>query len=1233
MTKLIQLQPLHIAQLPLQGIRLIEASAGTGKTYTIAMLYLRLVLGHGLPQRYLSPEILVLTFTDAAASELRDRIRLRLTEAAQVFRGQRPADPALQDIMQAYPAEDHEQQAFVLEQAAEWLDEAAISTIHAWCLRVLQQHAFDSGSLFSLRLVKDLRDRRDEVVRDVWREWFYPLSAVDAARMTRLLGSPDTLARDLDRLVSANSVRVCFAGLPARQRWSEVLQQLGQQQAVMDAAWQQVYSLWQQCGDEVRDLLEQASSTGQLSKTKYSKPICQSLYDALNNADAATPPAAQVLVKMTPSALSGATNKGKQTPEHAFFDRVEQWLSHVPAIKEQEQQLLLALLTDLQQAVTQRLALLMRTNGELSFDDLLTQLDNALTGPDADALAQRLRQRFPMALIDEFQDTDPLQFRLFSRLYDRRRWSLAEQQQAPACALLMIGDPKQAIYSFRGADLPTYLQARQYADQPCYTLTTNYRSDQALVEAVNALFSWGDSFPQGVFRQGNDANGLPFQPVQAARQQSPLQQQGADGWQPVRPLHLVISSDDETLSKGKAQTYLAQVCAEQISQWLSQGAAGQLCLFETETVRGIAPGDIAVLVRTRHEARDIRVALQARGISSVFGSNRDSVYASQEAVQLQLWLEALVNPWDETRLRLALATPLLGYEWSRLAQLRVDEQAWEVELERAQQCHACWQQEGVLSAIRRWLFAYQVPARLLSDQYADGERALTNLLHLAELLQTASVDLQGEHALIRYLAEHRAAADRGASDEAMLRLESDSERVRIVTLHQSKGLEYPLVCLPFTCLPSGVKPKSWRHYHDAQGLAVIDLDNGSATTATALAAAEQLQEDMRLFYVGLTRARHLLWTAVLPVTKGTGKALLGDTPWAVLLTGENELTDIAVLGQKLSDLCQHLAPYSQFEAVSFIQEPACSPVQLATPTVDLLPARRFAGLPDQPWWISSYSALGQTESAVTSTVVVPDDARMANFDEELRSALSDLPRGAETGTFWHEILEFAADYHFGRSADDLHQIEAELEKRCLQRGWQEHYDTLKQALPDWLRQSFSLPQGNQLALSNLQEYYVELEFWLASDQVSVADLDALIGRYCVPNEPRPALTPMRLNGLFKGFIDLVFAHQGRYYILDYKSNYLGDQALDYAPERIRQDMLKHRYDVQYALYLLALHRLLKVRLADYDYDLHIGGAVYLYLRGRGHEQMGEFAECPPRQLVEALDALFANKALATGAVR
>jgi len=1238
--------------LPLRGLRLIEASAGTGKTYTIAMLYLRLVLGHeqGLPPfagvRHLPPDILVLTFTDAAAGELRDRIRQRLVEAARVFRRGAAADTdaLLRELVAEYPPERHGEAAFLLEQAAQWLDEAAISTIHAWCLRVLQQHAFDSGSLFSQALVQDLAPLRQQVVRDVWRQWFYPLPAAQATVISALLKGPDELARRLQPLLGAGAPAPCRAGRPAAGGWRAAWAALADAQARVDEGRSALWAGWRAGGEGVIGLLAQAAECGALSKGSYKADWLQAFPAAMLAWQQGGDEPAK-LAKMTPADLGKGTNKGHQSPVHPWFVQVEDYLALTAGLDAPREALELALLADVARAVREGMEERLRERAELGFDDLLRRVAEALAGPQGGRLAARLRERYPVALIDEFQDTDPLQFGIFHRLY-------ADQ---PGTALLMIGDPKQAIYSFRGADLPTYLAARAGAEPPHHTLDTNFRSDRALVEAVNGIFTHAGQWPGGAFAQD-----LPFQPVRASRGDSLLRRRAGDGsLQAPDALWLDLPETLTPLGKTRALPLLAGHCANTIAAWLGEGSAGRLGFVaradDREFARALGPGDIAVLVRNRNEASVLRRALRARGIPSVYGSDRESVYASAEAGQLQIWLEAFAEPAREDRLRLALATPALGRSWADLDHLRRDERAWEDEVEQVRRCHDIWRAQGVLAAVRQWLFHHDVPARLLHPDHADGERALTNLLHLAELLQSAATGLHGEQALIRHLADCREGGELAGSQDALVRLESDSERVRVVTLHQSKGLEYPLVCMPFSSLPGGAGQQDWRRYHGPDGALLLDLDSGKDSEASRQAAAEQRQEDLRLFYVGLTRARHLLWLALLPVGLGAkeggrreggrkpgGKdeqppALLQQTPWAHVLAGAGEVAE-ADLAPALAALLAAVPAISsrrwRADEVPLLRWQAPARAQAARP------ALTFAGLAGLPWRISSYSGLRRADDdpdAVQGRAVpapVPDDASdsagVETFREQALAGLSALPRGAEIGTFWHGLLEEAAALGFASDAASLARLDDSIAWQCQLRQWQDQVGPLRQALRGWLRHPLRLPAqpGGALpapvALGGLVRYQVELEFWLASHGVDVVALDALTCRHTLSGRPRPAMAPARLNGLFKGFMDLVFEHEGRCYVADYKSNHLGDSAEAYRAGALAEDIARHRYDLQYVLYLLALHRQLRARLPDYDYDRHIGGAVYLYLRGWDGEGGGLHVERPPRELIEALDRLFAG---------
>jgi exodeoxyribonuclease V beta subunit len=543
----------------------------------------------------------------------------------------------------------------------------------------------------------------------------------------------------------------------------------------------------------------------------------------------------------------------------------------------------------------------------------------------------------------------------------------------------------------------------------------------------------------------------------------------------------------------------------------------------------------------------------------------------------------------------------------------------------------------------------------------DGERQLTDILHLAELLQHASSLLDGEHALIRHLAEQRQEAARGArggGDARQIRLESDADLVQVVTVHKAKGLEYPLVFLPFACSYRSVKPDDLPlKYHDENGCLQIAL----AATDDALARAdrERLGEDLRKLYVALTRARHATWLGFAPLAE------LERSAFGYLLAGGEPIAPDA-----LEQYLQRLHGSGDEDCAQIVVAPAPA----ATVTGERL--RRAAGagaaasarLPlravRENWWVASYSSLtapsaltapGAARANVAETpaedVFVESLAagvRVASADSDDAddaiapaalatpvdtASLHDFPRGAEVGSFLHELLEWAAAQGFAQVVA-LPQAAAELiARRCRQRGWQRWIDPLCAWFQHFLALSLPLPlpaadgvAATSFSFAGLAGYLAEMEFWLAATTVDIGELDRLVCAHTLGGAARPPLSPGQLNGMLKGFIDLVFEVDGRYYVADYKSNWLGADDGAYTPAAMRGEILHSRYELQYVLYLFALHRLLKARLPDYDYDRHVGGAVYLFLRGIAAPARGVFAERPPRALIEKLDSLFAGSA-------
>ena len=1219
-------ETLDALRLPLWGSRLIEASAGTGKTWTIAALYLRLVLGHGgADSGFGSPlrpaQILVMTFTRAATRELSDRIRARLLEAARCFRGVQlppPQDSLLQGLLAAYPAgAERAQAAWRLAAAAESMDEAAVHTIDAWCQRMLREHAFDSGSLFDEELGADERSLLAEAARDAWRAQVYPL--------------------DGDALVAVLAQWPGVAQLTADVRGllPHLGPDLGPDLVSSGAAPVSLGQVWQQADAQRHQALQQAKQgwAGRLpallawldaqlarkdcpfNKSKLRSDHVASWFDALA-LWASTPELA--LPALTPAGRQRLTLQGLDEarkspgPLHipADFEALDGVLSSIARLAQPADALRLCMARD----VARRIQALKARSGIYGFADLVERLAAALAGPNGARLRERIVQQYPVALIDEFQDTSPRQFGLFDCLYR----SAANQR---ATALFLIGDPKQSIYAFRGADIRSYLGARAATAGRHYLLGTNHRSASALVQLVNGLFMQAELRDgPGAFRfrpaGGTQAgNPLPFVPVAAqGRAERLISRAGA---LPV----LTLCHDPALLANSASQRRLAQHCAEHIVTLLNDRQAG----FEhpQQGFQRLRPADIAVLVRTRREADAVRFALRQRRVASIYLSDQDSVLASTEAADLLRWLQAVANPLDSRRARAALATATIGLPLAELAQLGQDDAAFEQRIEQLRQLNRVWLRQGVLPMLRQTLHLLDLPARWLPQ--ADGERRLTNVLHLAELLQAASSQLEGEQALIRWLAG-QLAAESSSADEQVLRLESDADLVKVVTVHKSKGLEYPLVYLPFAASLRGAEQNRRQGFvalPGPDGQRVIDFRIGPA--AKAAADEERLQEDLRLLYVALTRARHALWVGVAAIKVGPGKAcLFHRSGFGRLLAGE-----VAVNEADIPGLLQDAFGGASEVSLQVVQQtPQRTALQDRQPAQPLLEAPPYRASFERNWGIGSFSALVRDLAAPPALAVGAGLGLGPARAEDLLIAPAEavpgllasaaqhrFPRGALAGNFLHDQLEWLAGEGFALAGDAA--LAQRLAQRCERQGWG-HWAA---GVVGWLGELLSTPLPPVgAALDGLQQVLPEMEFWFPSDQLPAAALDSLCRQHLLAGRPRPPLPERLMNGLLMGFADLVFEHEGRYWVLDYKSNALGDSDAHYHPAALEAAMAEHRYDVQAALYLLALHRLLRQRLgAGYRPAQHLGGAVYLFLRGMRGPAAGCYHLPAPLALLDALD--------------
>jgi exodeoxyribonuclease V beta subunit len=1221
-------QPLAL-RFPLKGSQLIEASAGTGKTFTISALYLRLVLGHGnetsgFGRELLPPQILVVTFTDAATKELRDRIRTRLAEAARYFRGEIQAPDALiVGLRDEFSPEQWPGCASRLDIAAQWMDEAAVSTIHSWCQRMLREHAFDSGSLFTQSLETDHSDLLGEVLRDYWRKFCYPMGGDALMWVREHWGGPAALLPKVRALFGSG--RAIITQTP-----TQIIEQSIQERREL---LRQLKAPWANWAAELHAICIDGVACkvvdGRKMQERYFRPWFDKLIAWANDDEQEQLDLGTGFTRLTPDGIAEAWKNNP--PSHPAFEAMVELKVALDTLPTPDA----AVLEHAAQWVGARFEEEKRRRAEMGFDDMLLRLDAALRGSGGERLATLIREQFPVALIDEFQDTDPVQYRIFDSIYRL-------EANDETTGLFLIGDPKQAIYAFRGADIYTYLRARQATTGRLHTLGTNFRSSHAMVDAVNHVFQRAETSETGrgafLFRTA-ESNPVPFLAVESQGRKEQLQVDG----EILAALNVWQLETDQPVSGTIYRQQLAASCASEIVRLLNAGQQRRAGFVKDgDPLKQLQPADIAILVRDGKEAQAVRGELSARGVRSVYLSDKDSVFAAQEAHDLLAWLKACAEPDAERTLRAALACITLALPLAELELLNQDELAWENRVMQFRDYRRIWRTQGVLPMLRRLLHDFKLPQALI--QRTDGERVLTNLLHLSELMQQAAAELDGEQALIRHLSEHLALAGQ-AGEEQILRLESDEQLVKVVTIHKSKGLEYPLVFLPFICSSKPVDGSRLPlHFHDADGHAQISLKPTAALIEQA--DDERLAEDLRLLYVALTRAQHACWLGVADLKRGSNSAsVLHRSALGYLLSGGQKLPESVALGQWLRSLAEghaavKVAPMPLPTTESF--SAPRSEMALSKPRVPRRSAR-------ENWWIASYSALRIGDTITDSGDQSPDSPQAQKlFDDErldpdapreMMASGGDIhrfPRGPNPGTFLHGLLEWAGEKGFAEAAADPLSLEKVVAQRCNRRDWKGWINTLT----DWLQHLLVLPlyvgpDVQPVALCQLDQpnqYRVEMEFWFACTKVDVAQMDALVRRYTHNGAPRAAAETASLNGMFKGFIDLTFEHEGRYFVADYKSNWLGVDDDAYTEQAMENSILDNRYDLQYVLYLLALHRQLKARLADYDYDRHMGGAVYMFVRGSRAVSQGAWFTRPPRELIEGLDLLFKGRSPAQAEV-
>ncbi len=1160
---------------PLQkGVNMIEASAGTGKTFAIAMLVLRLVAEYGLK----IDEILLVTFTRAATQELGNRIRSRLLEAGDFLDGKRSCGD---ETLQRWSEMLGEKQA-VRQKIAEALldiDRASIFTIHGFCQRMLQELAMESGEVFDLELLADGDEIRRRIADDFWRKKIYPLPLHQSTMILAQFASPEKLYS------SVAPVPLHF------QRLEPDFDDFAESQAGFDHCLQKLASWWQKNGEALFIRLESLVQAGKMKKG-FAEDLGrwhQYLTEYLLGPGTQFPPHLQWLQRRgLAEQINGSKVRGAAAKEE-MLDSLVLPDSEAAAFIDGCRRLMLHIRGDLLKTIRVESDRSLRRQSAITYDELILRLHRAVTLGDG-GMAEKVRRRFKAVLIDEFQDTDALQWQIFSSVFGDGR-----------CYCYLIGDPKQAIYRFRGADIHSYFQARWAADT-LSTLGRNFRSHPGVVGGVNALFQ---------------ARSRPF-----AFEEDIL------AFQAVKPAKAAV--DGMLLDQGQAAPNMVycqlQQCEEsQNGRWSSSRAAAAVMRSAMEEIVGLLDGpvevrgkqstqplrphDIAILVRTNRQAEEYQQCLVEAGVPAVV-SSRLSVYRTEECSHLLLLLEALARPEKLDLLKQALTLPWFGLTGDELYRIYSDEAEMNAYHDRFQNYAGAWRDRGVLAMMGRLVDGERLYADIAAKQ--RGERTIANIEHLLELLQQAESDNgYGPLQLIQWL---RRRLEKGETEEE-LRLESDDDAVRIVTMHGAKGLEFPVVFCPLLWYRQmRLETERLRiACQEAEGL-VIDLGSEEFESRREKALVDEMAEELRLAYVALTRSQircYVYWGDVAGRRGGPADSF--DSSLGYLLFPEGP-TSFAGQGQRLQELadgaevvqrlCAGSGAVPAYSGMLSRDEGGCQLRQCSR-----LPLKAVRQM-------TSYSAL--VAGGIHSSAVA-ERAPFSSAEADKIIDFVDLPSGASFGSAVHDMFE---ELSF---ADLLHprQHRSLLQEKCQTYGLELDMPLLERMLETVVRAPVGRCVGASFTLADLddQRCLKEMGFYFHLAGGETGNLNALLAG----EETVCPLAEKQLAGFLTGFIDLIFEHDGVYYIADYKSNNLGPQLDDYRGVSLLEAMAQHNYGLQLWLYALVLHRHLANFLPGYDHGRHFGGVFYLFVRGMEQWPAGVYHRKPDLDILERLDRCFGGK--------
>ncbi len=1157
---------------PLQDVNIIEASAGTGKTYNIQNLFARMIMEKG----YKVDEILVVTFTEPATKELRDRLRIILHDIAE-FLSEPGKDNerarALTDFADC-SEEILAEKAKRIDAAIRDFDEAAIFTIHGFCRRVLNENAFESGVLFNTELETNPSVLIMDVIREFYRQNFYRANPAETALARHCGISLEMFER---------FIRECLTHAELKIERDEALSRDDFMATV-----EELKSTWNE------DVIKLQIENADLSKTKYKEAtlttMCQVMNDLCN--DIWHEYTIEQVLKFSRSELEKAGKKSSDLTvlSSPFYDIPPKLLE---IVRDYSANMRL----DCKEFFDREYPKRKQQLNIQTFNDLLINVKQHFDDRDM-TLLDAVRERYKAAMIDEFQDTDPVQWSIFKNIFIG----------TPDKPIFMVGDPKQAIYGFRGGDVFTYKAARKSANNN-YSLDINWRSCSSLIEEVNSLF---DSIEDPFFDE-NIAYLNVKTPVGAAEGLS------LSGKSDSAPFKVIEIEPGNQLTADE----LLELCCEQTAMKIIE-------LLNDETIRimdkgesrKILPQDIAILVNTHRQAAQLQPYLQQFNIPAIM-QNTGNIFDTDEAGQLSRVLNAILTPGNLNLMRGALASDIFKLTAGQLAKLAMPETEDEMLrlnewIDFFRELNSIWNERSFIEMFNHLCSSRNVRQTVLRQR--GGERKLTNFLQLAEILhKQESLRQLGLNGVVAWLEKQCGDDTEKDKDdpEFELRLESDSLALKIMTIHKSKGLEFPIVFCPFLWSSTAIPFRQTAPqvlYHQGNEL-TMDLfcKNDSLDRKNR----EALQELMRLAYVAITRAKFRCY-------------LLGGQ------TSSKKTSAFDYMFRR--EFCLQQFGLAAANPDYTIKDHWREEMSEYNPDLRYIPqtvkselsVREFTGRLEN-WAIASFSGLTPhcTSAAVQDKDESDNDQDVIPVPAGDGLSIFNFPAGAKTGNCWHDIFE---RIDFQAEADMIEsECVATLKRYKLAGGTNEQVKEKEDIVKKMVHSVLNADLGG-FSLRDIprSERLSELEFnFKLSPITGVSDLNRIFAEYLKREFAidSPVGTIRNIgDGFMNGFIDLVFRRNGKYYIIDWKSNKLNGAASGFDLPGMKREMNKNFYFLQYLIYTVALNRFLASRLSDYDYKRDFGGVFYIFLRGVNSENRnGIFSTRPDYGLISQLDKYFGGQ--------